>query len=311
VEISADVDVFKNRDWKINVGANITFLKNKILTLPEQNKDGIVDGTKKIVEGKSRYEFFLYTYQGVNTQNGYSLYTFDDEKFWFEMDGIVYGNKTAADGTANTQITGDNLAGVTVIDGKPYTYLASTYGKREFHGSSLPTAYGSFNLNVSWKGLSLATLFTYQLGGQVYDGIYADLMSPGTSPYAYHTDVMKSWLPEQATQTATIDPNGIPMFNRSPIINKSVQATLNAGNSSRWLVSGRYLILKNINLTYQLPKTLVRKIDLEGIAVTLACENLFSLTARKGLNPQQSFSGMQYNYLVTPRVFSVGLNVKF
>jgi hypothetical protein len=28
------------------------------------------------------------------------------------------------------------------------------------------------------------------------------------------------------------------------------------------------------------------------------------------LNPQQSFSGSQGNYLVTPRVFSVGLNVK-
>ena len=72
-----------------------------------------------------------------------------------------------------------------------------------------------------------------------------------------------------------------------------------------------YLILKNINLTYQLPKSLVRKIDLDAIALTVACENLFTKTARKGMNPQQNFSGTQSNTFVTPRVFSVGLNVKF
>lgn len=27
---------------------------------PEQNKDGIISGNYKIVEGKSRYEFYLY-----------------------------------------------------------------------------------------------------------------------------------------------------------------------------------------------------------------------------------------------------------
>jgi hypothetical protein len=48
VEISADVDVFKNRDWRINVGANITFLKNEVVKLPDQNKDGIISGTKRL-----------------------------------------------------------------------------------------------------------------------------------------------------------------------------------------------------------------------------------------------------------------------
>ena len=29
------------------------------------------------------------------------------------------------------------------------------------------------------------------------------------------------------------------------------------------------------------------------------------------MNPQQSFNGYQYNYLVTPRVFTIGVDVKF
>jgi hypothetical protein len=38
----------------VNVGASITFEKNKVVKLPEQNRDGIIDGTKKIVEGMDR-----------------------------------------------------------------------------------------------------------------------------------------------------------------------------------------------------------------------------------------------------------------
>ena len=305
VEFSFDADVLKTRDWKINVGGDITFLKNEIVKLPEQNKDGIIDGTKKIVEGKSRYEFYVYTWEGVNTKNGFSLYKFNDEDYYFTAaDGTVYGDQE------KTAITGDNLNTVVVIDGKAYSYI-TTYAKKEFHGSAIPKAYGGFHFTVSWKDLSLYTLFTYQLGGKVMDSNYSSLMSASGTPYSLHKDVLKGWTVEQATATDAIDPNGIPQLNNSPIIpGTTVEADLNS-TSSRWLTSASYLILKNLNLSYNLPKNLVRKIDLEGVAVTVACENLFTKTSRKGMNPQQNFSGTQSNTFVTPRVFTVGLNVKF
>ena len=304
VEISADIDVFKNRDWRINVGADITILKNEVVKLPEQNKDGIIDGTKKIVEGKSRYEFFTYTWEGVNTANGFSLYKFNDEDYFFTKDGKTFGN------TEGTEITGDNLNTLVVIDGTPYSYITS-YGKREFHGSAIPSAYGGFHFTVSWKGLSLYSLFTYQLGGKIMDSTYSSLMSASGTPYSLHKDAAKSWTVEQASGTDAIDRNGVPQLNSAPTIpGTAVEADLNA-TSSRWLTSARYLILKNLNLSYELPKNLVRKIDLDAVAVTIACENLFSLTARRGMNPQQNYNGTQSNTFVTPRVFTVGLNVKF
>ena len=305
VEFSFDVDVFKNRDWKINVGGDITFLKNKIVKLPEQNKDGIIDGTKKIVEGKSRYEFYVYTWEGINTKNGLSLYKFNDEDYFFKAaDGTVYGNQEKA------EITGDNLNTVVVIDGVAYSYK-TTYAKKEFHGSAIPKAYGGFHFTVSWKDLSLYTLFTYQLGGKVMDSNYASLMSASGTPYSLHKNAASGWTYEQATTDDAVDPNGIPQLNDAALIpGTTVKADLNS-TSSRWLTSASYLILKNLNLSYNLPKNLVRKIDLEGVAVTIACENLFTKTARKGMNPQQNFSGTQSNTFVTPRVFTVGMNVKF
>jgi hypothetical protein len=305
LEISADMDVFKNKYWKVNIGANITLLKNEVVKLPEENKDGILDGTKKIVEGKDRYQWWLYTWEGVNTANGMSLYKFNDEEYFFkDADGNVYG-----DATNGSELTGNKLDGVVVINGIPYTYSTS-YAKKEFHGSAIPKAYGSFNINVSWKNLSLSTLFTYSLGGKVLDYNYSDLMSVGTSPSNLHADVLNSWTYDQRTTENTIDRNGTPMVCSSPKINSDVTASLNA-TSSRWLTSASYLILKNINLSYQLPKEWVRKADLEGVTLTLACENLFTKTARQGMVPQMSYNGAQYNYLVTPRVFSVGINVRF
>ena len=306
IEFSADVDVFKNRDWRVNVNASITALKNKVVKLPEENKEGILDGSKKIVEGKDRYAFWMYTWEGINTANGLSLYKFDDENYTFTAeDGTVFGDEE--NGTA---ITGALLDALVVIDGKPYSYV-TTYAKKEFHGSAMPKAYGSFGATVSWKGLQLYTLFSYSLGGKVYDSNYLSLMSASSNPTALHADVLKSWTYDDRTEENAIDPNGTPMLNYTPRINSSVTASLNPSYSSRFLKSASYLVLKNITLSYQLPKVITNKLDLESVGLSLTCENLFTKTSLRGMVPQMSYAGTQSNYLVTPRVFSVGLNVKF
>ena len=303
VEISGDMDVYKSKNWSVNVGASITFEKNKVVKLPEQNRDGIIDGTKKIVEGMDRYQFYTYTWEGVNTKNGLSLYKFNGDEYFFTDGGTTYGNPAGA------EITGSQKNAVVVIDGTPYSYL-TTYGKREFHGSAMPTAYGSFNFSVSYKAFSLYTLFTYQLGGKVMDSNYQLLMNSQSTPTALHKDVLKGWTADQATATDAIDRNGVPKLSDAPVIVSGLEADLNA-TSSRWLTSASYLILKNINLSYQLPKELVRKAGIENVMLTLTCENLFTLTSRKGMNPQQNFAGTQSATFVTPRIFSAGVNIKF
>ena len=309
-EVSTDVDVYKDKDWRVNVGANLTFIKNKVTKLPEQNKDGIIDGTKYIKEGRSRYDFYIYTYEGVDSKNGYSLYKFNDgdaqgNSYRFELDGVKYGN-WEVDETGEyvaKAIEGTDLQNVVVIDGVPYSYV-SNYAKKEFHGSAIAPVYGSFNFGVTWKQLSLNALFTYQIGGKVIDYNYQSLMQAGSTPSSFHIDALKSWTVEDATETSAIWSGDVPVLDYN--ISSQVNTT-----SSRWLTSASYICLKNLNIGYQLPKSLVNKVQLQGVSVNVACENLFTKTARKGMNPQQSFTGVQYNYLVTPRVFSVGLNVKF
>ena len=269
------------------------------MKLPEQNKDGIISGSYKIVEGKSRYEFFLPTYVGVDQLTGNSLYTLNLEDYFITLpDGNKLGNAEGTDITDNESLT--------AINGTYYTNN-TTYALKEFHGSALPKINGSFTGPVAYKSFSLSALFTYSLGGKTNDGVYRGLMTTGTSPSNFHSDIMKSWkaAPEGMTENSTdrIKPDGIPQIN-------STTSSTNNAASSRWLVSSDYLVVKNITLSYQLPKSFVKRLDLQAIGLNASCENLWTFTARQGMNPQQSFSGSQNNYLVTPRVFTVGINIK-
>ncbi|MDR0574700.1 MAG: SusC/RagA family TonB-linked outer membrane protein [Tannerella sp.] len=297
VEISTDIDLYKDKDWTVNFNANASFIKNKVLTLPEQNrKEGIISGNYKIMEGKSRYEFFLYTFEGVDQLTGNSLYKVDLEKNFIKIGEDVEGNKDGTDITDK----------VTLINGTYYVNNV-TYALKEYHGSALPKVYGSFTGSAAYKAFSLSALFTYSLGGKTYDGVYRSLMLAGSSPSNYHLDIMQSWkaAPEGMTETSAdrIKKEGIPQIN----------STLSSDNntaSSRWLTSSDYLVIKNISLSYQLPKSFVKRLDLEAVGFSATCENLLTFAARQGMNPQQSISGSQYNYLVSPRVFSVGVNIK-
>ena len=125
----------------------------------------------------------------------------------------------------------------------------TTYGLKQWSGSALPDVYGSFRSLLSWKDLTLNTLFTYSLGGKVYDSSYKNLMDTGaSSASALHKDILNSWsgVPEGMTETSIdrIDPNGTPVINHN-------LTTYNNGVSDRWLTSGSYLMLKNVNLSYK------------------------------------------------------------
>ena len=154
-------------------------------------------------------------------------------------------------------------------------------------------------------------LFTYSLGGKTWDSNYSSLMSvsqPNSLTSALHKDVLKAWTAAPEGMTAEspnrIDPNGIPVFNFA-------QQVDNNGGSDRWLTSSDYLVFKNLNVSYALPQKWVRALDMNQLSIGFSVDNLFTITARKGMNPQYSFSGGQSLNFVTARVFSFQINAKF
>lgn len=138
-------------------------------------------------------------------------------------------------------------------------------------------------------GLEYAVYLLFR--GKTYDGSYRSLMGvseSGASGSAYHKDILKSWKEAPAGMTETsanrIDPNGTPRvdYYKSSELNDT---------SDRWLTSASYLVFKNLSISYNLPKSWLKSMKLEGLSLTGGIENLFTVTARKGLNPQYSFNG--------------------
>ena len=304
IEINTDVDIIKTKDWTFNFGMNLTTIRNRVIELPEQNRDGIISGSQNIMEGKNRYSWYTYHYEGVDQMNGRAVYTpnLTDYHIVGANDEIIGGTYDADNKLTSTALPDGQYVKV----GDKYYVYNTTYGERDFRGKSLPSIYGAFNPSLRYKNFNLSAVVTWSLGGKIMDSSYSNLMSVSSSANTYHIDALNSWygIPDGMTETSadriSTDVN--------PVVAQSLNSYNNA-TSDRWLTSRDYLVLKNINFAYTLPKSLVNRLTLQNVQLSFSAENVFTKTARKGLDAQQTLSGYQYNYIPSSRVFTFGLSV--
>jgi len=157
-------------NWTIDL--NLTKFKNEITKLPQEE---IITGTKKLMVGKSIYDFWIREYAGVDPANGDALFYRDV----LGADNLPTGERT----TTNNISTG------------------SFY----YHGSSLPDLTGGLNNTLSYGNFDLSFLFTFQSGGKFYDGNLAGLMHVGSYGTAWSTEILNRWTtPGQITDVPRV-----------------------------------------------------------------------------------------------------------
>lgn len=276
VEIELGARIIEKKDFSWGVNFNGTHIKNRITKLPI---DPFVDGVHKVEEGHSRYEFWLRQWAGVDPATGNSLYVPTEEAL-SESESLV------------------------TIDGVTYT-TSRNEAEYDYAGESMPKFTGGLSTDLSYKGFSLALTFYYQLGGQMYDGTYAQLMAPGTGSLSYstmHVDMLNRWQKPG-------DVTNVPRIS-----NGSDATDLEAATSTRWLISSNMLELTNINFGYTFSEQLIKPLGVQGLKLYFAADNVFQITKRKGTYPRMNaFSGYASNgdtYLPA-RVFTLGLNITF
>jgi len=164
--------------------------------------------------------------------------------------------------------------------------------------SSIPDFFGSVSNSLQYKNFQLDFLFTYSIGGKILDYNYAALMSEGIYGQALHVDHLNGW-------RNAGDQTSIPRLEEGNIY-------LSPTNyDTRWLTDASYFALKNVNLSYTLNFQTLKDFGIKNLKVFAVGENLFVRTARKGMNPQERFSGTQTNVYLPSRIFSFGVNVTF
>ncbi len=193
--------------------------------------------------------------------------------------------------------TGDALYYKNVLDvngkatGERVVTNVWSQGSESYHGSAIPDVSGGFTNSFNYKNFDLSFLLTFAYGGLFYDGNYASIMHRGSAGTAWSTDIEQRW---QKPGDVTVVPR-----LQNAIAGQD-------GASTRWLVDGSYLNVKNITLSYTLPKSTANRIYFEGLQVFVNVDNAYLFTAKKGMDPQRAFSGTADATYTPFRTISVG-----
>ncbi|WP_455998015.1 SusC/RagA family TonB-linked outer membrane protein [Phocaeicola barnesiae] len=193
-------------------------------------------------------------------------------------------------GESQWALTEPNAAGETVTTS--YTEASSN---RFATGDILPKVYGGFGTSLTFHGFDFSIAFAYQLGGRIMDNTYQSLMDVSSQGSAWHVDMLNAWTAENKN-------TDIPRLN--------VQDRFTGYSSDRWLTSSDYLSLQNITFGYTLPKSWTRKLQIDGIRLYFVADNVALLTARKGLDPRQSYTTAE-NVYSPIRTISGGISLNF
>ena len=275
IELDLHGTVFQNRDWMVNLYYNLTWNKNEILRLADSQKKEDVNGHPGYEsqgyyfgEGMPMYSYYCYKYAGVDPTNGKALY-YKDEK---DENGNVIGQTTCYESESPTKYD---------------------------CGTTVPSVYGGFGSDISFKNFDLHLAFSYSIGGQCYDSDYSNLMKCPTSEnigHAFSPDVLNAWSPE--------NPNSnIPRWQ----FGDDDKAT-----SDRFLTDASYVTFDKIELGYTLPASALSKLRLQRLRFYVSCDNVYLWAERKGLNPTQSVTGgSTNNYYAPTRTYSAGFTLTF
>lgn len=288
-EFGVEASILNKGDFKWNVNANLTLQESVVTSLPSNNAD-LIGGSSSDVNinpniiiraNESPNSLYGYEYWGVNPSNGNPVY--------------VKANGTLVQGNINTQT-------YVAFDPANPTNVATASSllssDRKILGNTLPTYFGGFTSNMSYKNLDLGFLIRFSGGNKVFNSTLRDMMNQDLNNNS--TEILGRW------QSTTNPGDGVTprlFAGRGNFINLSSAA------STRFVENGDFISLDNISLGYTLPSSLLEKIKVEKIRFFVQAQNLLIITDYKGINPEMETYGVDLNGTPRAKVISMGINV--
>jgi hypothetical protein len=175
-------------------------------------------------------------------------------------------------------------------------YNAAAYIKA---GSPEPTFTGGINTTVSWKDLSLSVVGEFKGGNKVLIVENRYLQADGNQMSMNQAkSALNYWKQPGDTGCAP-----------KPIAGNSTNSYQFA--STRWLEKGDYFRIKDVTLSYNLPKTLVSKAGVSATRVYASGLNLYTFHDVNFWDPERGVTGMGTGIYPVTKSFVLGLEVTF
>ena len=287
LEMELEADIFRESaiSWrmKFNISRNWNLFKKSYTS-----RD-----VEQYVVGRPLYSIFLFEDDGYYQTDDDIPYVYDRRGYKNKLyiGGSGSGNRMIRYEAGTRKILDINGDGMIGAEDMVY------------QSSALPLAYGGWVNELKWKGLDVNILFTYSLGRKIYK-IYETNSLRGTygEPILADLGNISFWEKE----------GDVTDYPRMAAFNDALQQFSGAIASNLETVS--YIKLKQLTIGYDIPKKIVKKLNLSSIRVFFTGEGLFTLTNYSGTDPEvvDMFSGKD-NYSAYPlaRKLSLGLTVNF
>lgn len=316
VEIEINAKLLESEDWKWNLGFNISYNKNKVISLPNNGLQNNMQNAFEVYTGNGTEKMWVGGYQ--EGQEPGAIYGFLAEgiyKSYDEIPGDLIDISSGNNGSSNKKLYGPDawakLSDAEKANGLPIQPgdvkwkdvngdgVIDNFDKVKL-GSAVPNWTGGFNTTLSWKGLSLTARFDYALGHKIWDSKTPWIMGNMQGTYNTIDAVFDTWTPE--------NPNAkYPTYVFADQLGKRNYAR---DNSSMFVKNASYLAIREVSLNYSLPQAWVKKLMMERLDLNITTQNLGYITAAKYVaSPEYGSSGWGGYPLPTNLVF--GLNVTF
>ena len=322
LEFALTWNAINKKNFGLTVGANISFNKNKVLSLGQlESIDNIstqwasseIDQDFVIKVGEPIGQIWGYKSAGRYEVSDFDLEKSQAQGKWVLKDGVVdCGNvlgTSVRPGSMKIAETKDEKTGVI------------TTADRQVIGDTNPAHTGGFNINARVYNFDLTANFNWSVGNDVYNANAIEYTQ--TSKYQYRNliDVMGT-----GSRWTNIDANG----NLLDWTNADQLAALNAGTTMWSPYTGKYVLtdyyvedasflrLSTLTLGYTLPTNLTKRVGINSLRFYVTAYNVFCLTNYSGFDPEVSAirrtnltPGVDYSAYPKSRQFVIGLNLNF
>lgn len=289
------------------VGFNIYDHKSKITKY--DSKGLFYDRNEAQDEKRYRTDMEIGEIWGYVTDGYYTVDDFVDTKNWILKDGVTTINGVnPRPGDLKFKNLRDDASSTNRIDGGDNT--VDNPGDRKVIGNSTPRFQYGANLGVNYAGFDLSVLLQGVGKRDVWLGDAAIFPFGGAStndaifrPVYYNQ--LDYWQPvdaENGDYTA-VNPNA--KYFR--IYDQMQNSGSNTRISDKYLQKASYLRIKNVTLSYSLPKAWLKPILMEQLRLYVSIENLATISSLpKGYDPET----VNWSYPFY-RTTSFGLSVTF
>jgi TonB-linked SusC/RagA family outer membrane protein len=277
--------------FKWDASANFTTIKNRVVEVGNRGVDA--SGNKVDYIEASNF---------IRAQVGHSI----GQWFVIKTDGIF---KSQQEIDAYVDKSGDMIqpnarpGDVKYVDANGDGTINNE--DRQYAGSPWPSLQAGAQFNASYKQFNLNLQLVGVFGNKIYNDIRRQLDAYQLANFRSDINPWSESNPNGTDPRLAVDQSSDPTVSFN-----------NMAQTDRWLESGSYLRVRNLELSYSLPGSILNRINFTGARIYVSGQNLLTITKYKGLDPDVQGTGIisrgfDAGNWPSSRIISIGIQGDF